>query len=291
MYEGMALIPAGRATIGSPPEHLDAVTAAQHYPRVWFEDEAPQHTHEVRAFYLANHPVTNAQFAEFVLATGYVTRAERRGVGLVYGERYWDDRPGACWRHPGGPNDSIADRMDHPVVHVEYDEAVSYAAWVGKRLPTEAEWEYAAHGPSWTAWPWGDAWDPQRANTAEHWAGGAVRDFSGWRAWWQQHYAHYEARPATTPIGRFSPAGDSPFGITDMAGNVAEWTCSIYQPYDPTVTYDPGYMVAMKNRFRAVRGGSWKNFRFQTRTSERIACRGKYSNFETGFRCAADAER
>ncbi|MGH4014040.1 MAG: SUMF1/EgtB/PvdO family nonheme iron enzyme [Pseudonocardiaceae bacterium] len=97
MYEGMALIPADRATIGSPSEHLDAVTALSTNPRVWFEDEAPQHTREVRAFYLDNHPVTNTRFADFVLSTGYVTHAERsRSIPLVRPTRWGGKQPPPC---------------------------------------------------------------------------------------------------------------------------------------------------------------------------------------------------
>lgn len=129
-----------------------------------------------------------------------------------------------------------------------------------------------------------------RANTAEHWAGRAVRDSSDWRTWWLQRHRQYGTRPATTAVGRFSPAGDSPFGLTDMAGNVAEWTASPYRPYAADYSYDPGYLAAMELGFLAVRGGSWKHFRFQVRTSERISCIGSYSSFDVGFRCAADAE-
>jgi formylglycine-generating enzyme len=144
--------------------------------------------------------------------------------------------------------------MDHPVVHVDHEDAASYARWASKRLPTEAEWEYAAHGPRWTIWPWGDAWATHRANTAEHWAGGAIRDSGDWRAWWLQHHRQYGMRPATTAVGRFSPFGDSPFGLTDMAGDVAEWTASPYRPYADR-SYDPGYLAAMELGFLAVRGG------------------------------------
>ena len=91
-------------------------------------------------------------------------------------------------------------------------------------------------------------------------------------------------------MGTFSAAGDSPFGLTDMAGNVAEWTASPYRPYAADYSYDCGYLAAMKLGFLAVRGGSWKHFRFQTRTSERIACIGSYSSFDVGFRCAANVE-
>lgn len=283
-------IPDNLVSIGSPEHHLDLLPDLQHFDRVWFEDEAPQHNRTIHTFSIDTHPVTSAQFAEFVAATDYVTAAEQRGYGLVYGLRYWQKEPGACWRRPGGITDSIAQRTDHPVVHVDHDDAASYARWAGKRLPTEAEWEYAAHGPRWTNWPWGDAWAADRANTAEHWAGKVLRNSSDWRTWWFQHYHRYGIRPATTSVGRFSPAGDSPFGLTDMAGNVAEWTASPYRPYAADHSYDPGYLAAMKLGFRAVRGGSWKNFRFQVRTSERIACAGSYSSFDVGFRCAANTE-
>lgn len=289
MYN-MTNIPGDLVSIGSPEHHLDLLPELQHFDRVWFEDEAPQHDRTIHTFWIDTHPVTNAQFAEFVSATNYVTAAEQRGYGLVYGLRYWQKEPRAYWRRPGGVTDSIAQRPDHPVVHVDHDDAASYARWAGKRLPTEAEWEYAAHGPRWMSWPWGNAWAADRANTAEHWAGRAVRDSSDWRTWWLQHYRQYGTRPATTAVGRFSAAGDSPFGLSDMAGNVAEWTASPYRPYAVDYSYDPGYLAAMELGFLAVRGGSWKHFRFQVRTSERIACIGSYSSFDVGFRCAADAD-
>ena len=227
----MIRIPGGLVSIGSPEHHLDLLPELHHFGRVWFEDEAPQHDRTIHTLWIDTHPVTNAQFAEFVAATDYVTAIEQRGYGLVYGLRYWQKEPGACWRRPGGATNSIAVRPDHPVVHVDHDDAARYARWAGKRLPTEAEWEYAAHGPRWVSWPWGKAWTADRANTAEHWAGRAVRESSDWQTWWLQHYRQYGSRPATTPVGRFSTAGDSPFGITDMAGNVAEWTASPYRPY------------------------------------------------------------
>lgn len=286
----MIRIPGGLVFIGSPEHHLDVLAELQQVARVWFEDEAPQHDRKIRTFWIDAHPVTNAQFAEFVAATNYVTAAEQHGYGLVYGQRYWQKEPEACWRRPGGATDSIAQRPNHPVVHVDHDDAVSYARWAGKRLPTEVEWEYAAHGPRWTSWPWGNAWVADRANTAEHWAGRAVVDSSDWRTWWLQHYRQYGTRPATTQVGRFSAVGDSPFGLTDMAGNVAEWTASPYRPYAADCSYDPGYLAAMELGFLAVRGGSWKHYRFQVRTSERIACAGGYSSFDVGFRCAADAD-
>ena len=286
----MAAIPAGAAVIGSPEAHLDAVAAAQHYPRTWFEDEAPQHRVSVDGFRIDRHPVTNAAFDAFAAATGYLTLAERRGFGLVYGDSYWQERPGACWRHPGGPDDSIDGRMNHPVVHVSHADALAFAAWADKRLPTEAEWEHAAHGQAWRCWPWGNHWDPRKANSAELWAGQPIAGFAAWRTWWGTRRARNHDTPATTPAGSFSPDGDSPWGVADMAGNVAEWTATTYQPYDPSRRYDPVYAAAA-GRYVVVRGGSWMNFRYQLRTSERIACDPSYENFATGFRCAADLDR
>ncbi|SRR6266566_2799448 len=155
----MVALPAGTAVIGSPEDHLNAVAAAQHYPRAWFEDETPQHAVAVDAFWIDRNPVTNAAFAAFADATGYLTLAERRGFGLVYGDRYWQERTGACWRHPDGMA------------------------------------EYAAHGPAWRCWPWGDDWDPRNANSAELWARQPITAFAAWRTWWAGRRARHGDAP------------------------------------------------------------------------------------------------
>jgi formylglycine-generating enzyme len=285
----MIAIPAADVCVGSPERHLDDLAVAQHYERDWFEDEAPQHTVRVDRFWIDSHLVTNAEFTEFAADTGYVTVAERRGFGLVYGESYWEEVPEVCWRHPGGRADTVQDRLDHPVVHVAYQDAAAYAEWAGKRLPTEAEWEYAAHGPQWRCWPWGDRWDPSLANCAEYWSGSRISNPDDWRTWWTQYWKTSGGRPATTSVGSFSPLGDSVFGVADMAGNVSEWVDSAYSLYDPSRSYLPNYEMAV-GRYRVIRSGSWMNFRYQLRTSERFAADPRYSNLSIGFRCASGDE-
>jgi formylglycine-generating enzyme required for sulfatase activity len=265
---------------------LDDLVPAQHYARAWFEDESPQHEVEIMAFWIDQHPVTNEDFARFTSATGYVTSAERRGSGLVYGANYWEDRPGACWRSPGGGGDSIDQRMKHPVVQVDLTDALTYAAWAEKRLPTEAEWEYAAHGSTWRCWPWGSTWAPGLANCSER-TGESIDDFAAWRAWWAKQVGYRGHAPGTSPVGFHSPAGDSPFGVADLAGNVSEWTGSRYRLYDSARAYESLYHAA-SGRYAVVRGGSWMHFRFQLRTTERFAADPAYSNFSIGFRCAVD---
>ncbi|MFJ4653825.1 formylglycine-generating enzyme family protein [Nocardia sp. NPDC088792] len=285
----MIEIPAARVQIGAPDDHLDDLAKRQRYGREWFEDEAPQHDCDIAAFRIDRTPVTNSAFSEFAAQTGYLTRAEQQGYGLIYGPEYWRTEPGICWHRPAPGINAVMHRPEHPVTHVDWTDAAAFASWAGKRLPTEIEWEYAAHGAYWSPYPWGHEWDPKRVNCAEHWAGSIVNAVGGWRIWWQTRYSDLGSAPATTNVGALSPAGDSEFGVADMAGTVAEWTASTYDFYDPHRTYDPSFAAAKLHRYRVVRGGSWKHLQAQVRTTERMAAMPSYSCFDIGFRCAADA--
>ncbi|MBZ5740629.1 formylglycine-generating enzyme family protein [Nocardioides mangrovi] len=216
-------LPGGTFTMGSD----------QHYP-----EEAPSHRVRVDAFSIDATQVTNADFAAFVEATGYVTVAEReldpvdfpdapaenlvpgsmvftptRGpVDLRHLSQWWRWKPGACWRHPSGPRSTIDHRLDHPVVHVAHEDAAAYAAWVGAALPTEAEWEYAARGGlEGAAYTWGDEPRPGGRIMANTWDG---PDFP-WRSSGESGFQR------TAPVGSFPANG---YGLYDMAGNVWEWT-------------------------------------------------------------------
>ncbi|TRW89133.1 formylglycine-generating enzyme family protein [Mycolicibacterium sp. 018/SC-01/001] len=206
----------------------------------FYPEEAPVHTVSVPAFSIERHPVTNAQYAEFVADTGYVTVAERPlspadfpGVPpaeLVPGamvfrptrgpadlrdwRQWWTWQAGACWRHPFGPDSSIDDRLDHPVVQVAYPDAAAYATWAGRRLPTEAQWEYAARAGSTSAYAWGDEVRPSGQLMANTWQGRFPYDNRGARGW-----------VGTSPVGTFPP---NDFGLVDMIGNVWEWTTTPY---------------------------------------------------------------
>jgi sulfatase modifying factor 1 len=207
----------------------------RHYP-----EEAPQHERHVKPFAIERHPVTNAQFAEFVAATGYVTVAEREldpaefpsadPADLVPGSlvftptsgpvdlrdwrQWWRWVPGALWRHPFGPDSSIYDRLDHPVVHVSFEDASAYAAWAGRRLPTEAEWEYAARGGlAGAEYAWGDEREPGGRVMANTWQGAFPFRNEGWGG--------------TSPVGSYPPNG---FGLVDMIGNTWEWTADAFTP-------------------------------------------------------------
>jgi formylglycine-generating enzyme required for sulfatase activity len=165
-------------------------------------------------FFIARTLVTNSEFACFVEATGHVTTAEKEGKPSVEAHAYVK---GFDWRHPEGPESCIADRMDHPVVYVSWHDATAYADWAEARLPTQQEWEKAARGIDGRNFPWGDSFDPARCNAPESPTG------------------------ATTPVGRYSPSGDSPCGCADMVGNVWEWTASKLE----------------NSGFRVLRGGAF----------------------------------
>jgi formylglycine-generating enzyme required for sulfatase activity len=209
----------------------------------FYPEEAPVHTATVGAFAIERHPVTNAQYAEFVADTGHVTVAEQPldpalypGVAaedLVPGalvfrptegpidlrdwRQWWDWAPGACWRHPFGPDSDVAKLADHPVVQVAYTDAAAYAAWAGRRLPTEAEWEYAARGGATTTYAWGDEVAPGGRLMANTWQGRFPYRNDGALGW-----------VGTSPVGAFPP---NAFGLLDMIGNVWEWTTTRFSTH------------------------------------------------------------
>jgi len=218
-----------------------AMGSASHYP-----EEAPVHTVAVDGFWIRSTTVTNAQFAEFVDATGYVTVAERpldpkdfpgappenlvagslvftmtRGpVDLTHINLWWTWTPGACWRHPEGPRSSIGHRLDHPVVHVGHEDAAAFASWAGESLPTEAEWEFAARGGhEGRSFIWGEDPVPGGRYLANFWQGG-----------FPYHNSEDDGFAGTAPVGSFPP---NEFGLFDMAGNVWEWTDDWYADQHP----------------------------------------------------------
>ena len=220
----MVPVPGGTFRMGS----------ADHYP-----EERPVHRVTVDAFAIERTPVTNAQFAAFAAATGYVTVAERAldpadfpgapaanlqpgslvftmtpgPVDLRHLSQWWTWTPGASWRAPEGPGSSLDDRAVHPVVHVAHEDAAAYAAWAGVSLPTEAEWEFAARGGlDGAAFAWGDEPEAPATPRCNHWRG----DFP-WRA--DLGFGR------TSPVGTYAPNG---YGLVDMTGNVWEWTDDWY---------------------------------------------------------------
>jgi formylglycine-generating enzyme required for sulfatase activity len=227
----MAWIPGGTFEMGSD----------RHYP-----EEAPVHRVAVDGYWMDRHAVTNDGFARFVDATGHVTVAERQPKAedypgalpgmLVPGSlvfrkpshrvdlrnmaNWWAYVPGADWRHPEGPESSLDGRLQHPVVHVAYEDAKAYAAWAGKSLPTEAEWEFAARGGlDGAAYTWGDEFAPGGTQMANTWQG----DFPS-------ENLCADGYEGTAPVGSFPPNG---YGLYDMAGNVWEWTTDWYYPRHP----------------------------------------------------------
>ncbi|HEV2374257.1 MAG TPA: SUMF1/EgtB/PvdO family nonheme iron enzyme [Streptosporangiaceae bacterium] len=286
----MLRIPGGQFHQGSPPWLLDWLEDAdQPLPRVWFNDETPQVARTLAPFRIDRYPVTVAEFGEFAHQTGYRTDAEKRGFGMVYQEDGWAEREGVCWYAPAGPGSGTEGFENHPVVHVSWEDASAYAWWAGKRLPSEAEWEFAARGAGFRIWPWGDDWDPGCANTAELHAG-PLTTLTQWRDWWSATCQESGPLPQTTPVGAFSGRGDSAFGCADMAGNVYEWTSTLSCLYGEATSCDPTVRMAV-GRYRVIRGGSWMNFRYQVRCTERMhGDPGGWSSFAHGFRCAKDVE-
>ncbi|WP_083749905.1 formylglycine-generating enzyme family protein [Frankia sp. CcI49] len=221
----------------------------------FYAEERPVHPVAVDGFWMDEHPVTVARFRAFVKATGYVTVAEREidpadypgadPAGLVPGalvfrmtsgpvdlddwRRWWSYEPGACWHRPLGTGSTVHGRERHPVTQVAFADAAAYAAWVGKDLPTEAEWEFAARGGlDGAVFVWGDEFTPKGRRMANIWHGAFP--------WQYVPASAKQPMPGTTPVGSFPPNG---YGLCDMAGNTWEWTADHYLDRHPDPTPRP----------------------------------------------------
>jgi len=328
-------IPKRFASLTSERPDVSVITSAKdHKGMVWvkagnfqmgannkqaYEDEYPKHKVSVHGFWMDATEVTNAEFARFVKATGYVTTAERKpdwselkkqlppgtakpadslliAASLVFDPpkqavdlndytQWWAWKKGADWKHPHGPGSSIKGKENYPVVHISWFDAVAYCKWAGKRLPTEGEWEWAARGGLQNKlYPWGD--EPidngkVKANT------------------WQGHFPDRNTLKdkyyGLAPVGSFAPNG---YGLYDMAGNAWEWCADYYNnsyyksvangivdPQGPSKSYDPDEPFAKK---RVIRGGSFlcnESYCTGYRVARRMKSTEDSGMEHLGFRC------
>lgn len=298
--KGMAFVPGGSFAMGS----------ARHYP-----EEAPVREVTVGSFSMDEHPVTNLEFLRFVKATGHVTWAEREPDPAQYPDaqpdmlfagsvvfqksagpvdlsnhfNWWTWTRGADWRHPEGPKSSLHGRERHPVVHVAFGDAEAYAAWAGKELPTEAEWEYAARGGlDGAEYAWGDEFAPKGKQMANTWQGEFPFENS-----------LLDGYEGTSPVGSFPPNG---YGLHDVTGNVWEWTTDWYSANgradspccgeDPrAASVDPNDPAAIPRR--VMKGGSHlcaPNYCRRYRPAARMAQAVDTSTSHLGFRCLVRAD-
>lgn len=308
--EGMVLIPAGEFEMGGDNQQADP-------------DELPKHKVKLSSFYMDATEVTNAQFKKFVDATGYITTAEKKpdweemkktvppgtpqppdsvlvAASLVFRSsggpvdlndysQWWSWIQGADWKHPEGPASTIKEKENYPVVHISWDDAMAYCKWAGKRLPTEAEWEFAARGGLINnIYPWGN----------EHVNAGKAKTNS-----WEGKFPYLNEKKdgyvKSAPVRSFAPNG---YGLYDMAGNVWEWCSDLYNynyykelegkvsvdPQGPSKSFDPQEPYTEK---RSLRGGSFlcnDSYCSGYRVARRMKSSHDTGLEHTGFRCVRD---
>ena len=303
-HPGMKWIPGGRFSMGSDRQ----------YP-----EEKPAGPVSVDGFWMDETAVTNAQFAEFVAATGYVTVAEKapdpamypgadpamlvpgsitfqqqRGpVDLSNAMLWWAWTPGASWKHPLGPRSTVEKKLDHPVTQVSYEDADAYSRWAGKRLPTEAQWERAGRGGIEDAdYAWGDELSPGGVEVMNRWVG----EFP-WKFRPQPKTAR---RPGTVAVRSFAP---NPYGLYEVTGNTWEWTeswfvdhhseptkpcCAPENPRGPGVDASRDPMSGIPRK--VLKGGSFlcaENYCSRYRPSARIPESIESATCHISFRCIA----
>jgi formylglycine-generating enzyme required for sulfatase activity len=257
------------------------------------DGEGPVRTVELPPFWIATRAVSNAGFARFVESTRWRTGAERAGWSFVFAGLLPDDAPptraaldapwwraveGACWRRPEGPGSSIDERLDHPVVHVTWYDAAAYSLWAGLRLPSEAEWEYAARGGlAQRRFPWGDELTPGGRHRMNVWQGRFPAENTGEDGWL-----------GTAPVDAYEPNG---FGLYNATGNVWEWCLDWFDTEYPSRAPRWRPSGPPEGTRRAKRGGSYlchASYCMRYRVAARSGNTPDSSAGNLGFRCAGD---
>lgn len=286
LHHHMQLIPAGEYYMGSQ----DGEGFAE-------DGEGPVRKISLDSFYMDAYAVTNQQFAQFVKDTSYRTDAEKYGWSFVFHlfltlekdqqsiesvrqTPWWCKVEGAYWQQPEGPSSGIADRLDHPVVHISWNDAIAYCQWAGARLPTEAEWEYAARGGlERKKYPWGDLLKVDGQHQCNIWQGK-----------FPTHNSAADGFIGTAPVDAYSPNG---YGLYNVAGNVWEWCLDWFHPTYRKHDKKHNPKGLKKGTDKVMKGGSYlchssycNRYRVAARSSNTIDS----STGNMGFRCVQDVK-
>ncbi|MGG1555357.1 formylglycine-generating enzyme family protein [Paenibacillus ferrarius] len=282
---GMIYLPGGKFLMGTDDR--------EGFPA---DGEGPVREVSIAPFYIDPCTVTNAEFKQFIDATGYKTEAEQFGWSFVFHlfvseatganvnnaaqqTPWWWAVEGADWAHPEGPDSNVEERLDHPVIHISWNDAMVYCKWAGKRLPTEAEWEFAARGGLvQKRYPWGDELKPDGKHMCNIWQGKfPVKNNKS------------DGYAGTAPVHSFEPNG---YGLYNVSGNVWEWCADWFSPNYHLKEKRENPIGPPAGENRVLRGGSYLCHRSYC-NRYRVAARSKNtpdsSTGNIGFRCAADA--
>lgn len=283
--EDMVLLDGGRFLMGTESDEA--------FPA---DGEGPVREVTVDPFYIDRYPVTNSQFAEFVKATGYTTESERFGWSFVFHKHipeeaygrlvddtvarleWWCKVNGASWKHPEGSDSSIDSRPHHPVVHISWNDALAYSQWAGKRLPTEAEWEYGARGGlEQKTYPWGDELTPGGRHLCNIWQGDFPHSDLG-----------EDGYTAPAPVDAFPPNG---YGLYTITGNAWEWCSDWFDArWHLTATRDNPVGPPAGDR-KVMKGGSYlchRSYCNRYRVAARTSNTPDSATTNISFRCVRD---